>query len=422
LTAEAGAVRIAIFDYHVLPTNPVGGCHRRILQALCHEHEFTVFAVAFDNPCPERIAWVRVPAPSRPLFLLFLIFYSLAPLLLWLHSVRTKRRFDLIQVVESYVAGGTVAYSHFCHRAYLGAAWGQSGATGMRGLVRWLDHSIRALVEPRTYRRINRVVVPSRGLAKELEREYPFVRTKIHIIPNPVDTQRLKRPPTFDATTFRRGLGLAPDDIVLIFVALGHFERKGLPLLLASLQRIQRPDVKLLIVGGRADLIRHYKKTINASGLRERIIFAGQQRDTRPYLWASDAFVFPSSYEVFSLVSFEAAAAGLPLIASSVYGVEEFLRDGINGLVIERSTNGILQGIDRLLAMTADERRALGARASQDVQHYGHSTFVEAWRAYYRRLANQNERGAVSEPSGARWPWQPGRDPGIRGDHVGPQN
>ncbi len=266
-----------------------------MLQELCHEHEFTVFAVAFDNPCPERIVWVRVPAIERPLFLLFLTFYSLAPFVFWLHSIRAKRPFDVVQSVESYVGCGTVVYSHFCHRAYLRWFWNQSGATGLRGMARWLDHAFRSVVEPSTYRCRKRVVVPSNGLAKELEREYPYLRNKIGIIPNPIDTDRMMQPPNFDVAAFRRSIGLARHDTVLTFVALGHFERKGLPMLLAGLQRLGRPDVKLLVVGGRADLIKHYTKAVDALNLGGRIVFVGMQRDIRPYLWASDVFIFPSS-------------------------------------------------------------------------------------------------------------------------------
>jgi hypothetical protein len=58
-------MRIAVFDHRVLRTNPVGSCHRALLQALCHGHDFTVFAVQFDNPCPERINRVRVRVVPR---------------------------------------------------------------------------------------------------------------------------------------------------------------------------------------------------------------------------------------------------------------------------------------------------------------------------------------------------------------------
>ena len=37
--------RIAVLDYNVVPTNPIGGCLWQMLRGLCHEHEFTVFWV-----------------------------------------------------------------------------------------------------------------------------------------------------------------------------------------------------------------------------------------------------------------------------------------------------------------------------------------------------------------------------------------
>ena len=72
-------MRIALFDYKIIPTNPIGSCHRRMLMGLSREHEFVVFAVQFDNPDPDRIRFVRVPVPTRPLALLFIAFHLLAP-------------------------------------------------------------------------------------------------------------------------------------------------------------------------------------------------------------------------------------------------------------------------------------------------------------------------------------------------------
>ena len=46
-------MRIAVFDYKVTPNNPIGGCHWREIQGLCRDHDFTVFAPVFENPCPS---------------------------------------------------------------------------------------------------------------------------------------------------------------------------------------------------------------------------------------------------------------------------------------------------------------------------------------------------------------------------------
>jgi glycosyltransferase involved in cell wall biosynthesis len=382
-------MRIAIFDYKIVSTNPIGGCHLRMLRGLCAEHEFTVFAVNFDNPCPDRIRFVRVPAPSRPLALLFLAFHLLAPLYYWAHRLRHRVSFDLVQSVESNCSIGDISYAHFCHRAFLRNYWRDLGATGLRGRFRWLDHWLHALCEPIVFRQVHRIVVPSGGLARELSAEFPCTQGKVTVIPNPVDFKGLERPSDFERADFRRRLGLEPNAVVLAFAALGHFERKGLPLLLHALQHVPEPALKLVVVGGERALVASYQARVAMMGLTDRVVFVGMQRDLRPYLWSADAFALPSFYEAFPLVSLEAAAAGLPLIASPLNGVEDILRDGENGYLVSRSPERIADGIRRLLALSPEARTRMGEEARHAVARYDTPNFISCWRDFYgnRRVA-----------------------------------
>lgn len=375
--------KILIVDYKIVPTNAIGGCHLRILRELCHEHEFTVFAVEFENPLPERIRWIRIPAPTRPLALLFFVYHLLAPLYYWAHRLRRRAPYDHVQFVESNFSFGDISYSHFCHRAYLKHHWKQSAHRGLRGWLRWLDHWLHAFLEPWVYRRAKRIVVPSRGLARELIAEYPYTRDKIRIIPNCVELERMHVPSEFDRERFRKDLGVDPEDLALVFVALGHFERKGLPLLLEALRRLGNPRLKLLVVGGQPDLLAAYGSRVEQLGLKGKLVFVGMQRDVRPYLWAADAFALPSFYETFSLVSFEAAAARLPLIVAPLYGVEEVLRDGENGILVERTSEGVAEGIARFLTLSPEARRSMGEKARRDVEGYAPENFLAAWGNLY---------------------------------------
>ncbi len=54
----------------------------------------------------------------------------------------------------------------------------------------------------------------------------------------------------------------------------------------------------------------------------------GVVRDIQVVYELADAFVLPSSYETFSLVTFEAAASGLPILATPVNGVRELIATG----------------------------------------------------------------------------------------------
>jgi glycosyltransferase involved in cell wall biosynthesis len=377
-------MRIAVFDYKIIPTNPIGSCHLRMLQGLSGEHEFVVFAAQFTNPAPERIRFVRVPVPTRPLALLFVAYHLVAPFAYLLYRLRGGARPDVIQTVESnFWFKADIVYAHFCHRRFLKVHWPAVKTGGLRGVLRWMDHFLHSLVEPLVLRRARRIVVPSRGLARELSAEYPNSQSKIHVLANPVDLEKMKRAADFDRAAHRAACGFANDDTALLFVALGHFERKGLPLILDAMKSDLPARVKLNVVGGEPDLVERYRRRVEEMGLEERVHFAGMQKDVRPHFWSADAFVLPSVYEVFPLVALEAAAAGLPMVVAPLNGVEEFLVDGENGFLIERSRAGVSSGVNRLLKMDEGQRRALGGRAQQDVRQYSIDAFQARWRDVY---------------------------------------
>ena len=372
-----------MFDYRVARTNPAGGCHLRLLRGLAQEHQFTVFSVEFENPCPERIDWVRIPAPLRPLALLFVAFHVLAPVCYLLYRLRTGTRFDLVQIVESNLSFCDVSYAHFCHSAYLKHHWKEAGMRGLRGIFRKVDHILHAATERSIFRQTHKIVVPSRGLANELSVEFPFAAAKLDVIPNAVDAEHLKKPVSFDRDTFRAANGFKPHDVVFLFAALGQFERKGLPLLLEALKELRSERARLMVVGGERDLVTQYKERAAGLGLERTVVFTGMQADVRPYLWAADAFVFPSSYETFSLVAYEAAAAGLPLIAPRLNGIDELIRDGENGFVVSRTPENVTAALKRFLELPEEKRMAMGFAASAAAANYNPAQFEQSWRLFY---------------------------------------
>lgn len=387
-------MRIAIFDYKITRDNAIGGCHLRLLKALADEHEFTVFAVEFDNPRPDRIRWIRVPSPRRPMFVLFLAFHVTALVLYLWHTVVKREEFDLVQSVESNFGVGRLSYSHFCHRGYLKQHGQQLRNSGIRGWFHILDHFVHSVLEPFTYSRVSDVLVPSRGLARELEREYPNVAHKIQVLPNAVDLEKLKQPRTFEREKFRFELGFKPDDIVFLFAALGHFERKGLPILLQALSRLDVKRAKLLVVGGNSGLIEEYRSRARKLGCELQVVFAGMKSNPQPYFWAADAFAFPSFYETFSLVAYEAAAARLPLIVPRLNGIEEIVTDRKTGFVVDQTVEAVQAAMERFLSLSADERLEMGRQARHAVSAFSESRFVSAWKTYYGRQLPSEDRAA----------------------------
>jgi glycosyltransferase involved in cell wall biosynthesis len=354
-----------------------------LLRALAAEHQFTVFSVQFENPCPDRIEWVRIPAPTRPLALLFVAFHLLAPIYYAFYRLRKRQRFDVVQFVESNLSFGDVCYAHFCHTTYLKEHWKEGKSSGLRGFFRKLDHALHAAMERVTFRRAQKIVVPSRGLAKELSQAFPFTVRKIQVISNAVDVDGLGRPASFDRAGFRSEFGFGTQDAVFLFAALGQFERKGLPLLLEALKDVDSGRTKLMVVGGEPDLVASYRDKARSLGLNGAVVFTGMRSDVRPYLWSADAFVLPSSYETFSLVAYEAAAAGLPVIAPRLNGIDELLREGENGYAIDRTREQVASALKTFTVLPEDKRAAMGRRASAAAAEYNPAQFERKWRLFY---------------------------------------
>ncbi len=84
---------------------------------------------------------------------------------------------------------------------------------------------------------------------------------------------------------------------------------------------------------------------------------------------AADVFVLPSVHEPFGIVALEAMARGIPLIASNVGGLPDFVQDGQNGVLFDPAAPGsLVDAFERLLAMPPPRiaDMLVGARATAE--------------------------------------------------------
>jgi glycosyltransferase involved in cell wall biosynthesis len=102
-------------------------------------------------------------------------------------------------------------------------------------------------------------------------------------------------------------------------------------------------------------------------GLGERVVFAGSLTDVELHsLYAMcDLFAHPTLYEGSSLVTLEAMAHGLPVVASAVGGIPDKVRDGVTGWLVPPGDDDALR--DRLQWMLQHpvERAEMGRRGMQ---------------------------------------------------------
>lgn len=387
MTIPTSGRRIAIFYYVIARDNGIGRVNRLLLEQLCSKYDFTVFATKFDNPCPDRIKWVRIHCPLRPLLLSGILYRICASIAYAWQRLVKRRVFDIIQSSDAVFVWGDIADAHFCSKYYQRRFFALADLKSLRGIAGALVRQLNSFFERLAYRRAPLVVVPSNGLRRELVENYKVNLDRIHTLPHPVDMTIW--PPTADEKAqIRSELNLSTSEIILVFAALGDFERKGLGILIDSLADPRLSSVKLLVVGGTDGSLAPYVERAKECGAHRRVAFCGKHPTIRRFLWAADAFVLPSRYEVFPAVVMQAACSGLPLITTSLNGVEEYAIEGSTGFEIRELTSaGIADAVACFLALPQELRRKMGSNARNAVSDYTVDRFMGSWDQMYSLIA-----------------------------------
>jgi glycosyltransferase involved in cell wall biosynthesis len=361
----------------------IGGMERQLAELatglLGRGHPVTVIARKCQLPPHPRLRWVRVPGPSRPFSLAYPWFFVAGSLLL-----RLRGR-GLVHTTGAIVFNrADLSTVHFCHHGFVRRspdARRERVSTPLRRLNSRLGMLLSLRAERWCYRPkvTKQLVAVSQGVAHELEEEFPDVADCIAVIPNGVDLDEFRAEPE-DREHARRRLGLEATDLIALFVG-SEWERKGLRLAIQALSGAPRWQLQVVGDGDEAG----YAELARRLGVSDRVRFAPKTPRVAPFYAAADAFVLPTAYETFSLVTFEAAAAGLPLLVTRVSGVEEILRSDVNGWFIERDADAIAARLERL-AVDAGLRASMGAAARAAAESFSWSSMVEYYAAHYGRL------------------------------------
>jgi UDP-glucose:(heptosyl)LPS alpha-1,3-glucosyltransferase len=233
--------------------------------------------------------------------------------------------------------------------------------------------------------RVNRAatfVCVSDGVAEEMREHFPWLAEHVVTIHTGIDTETFA--PGVRAEEARSGrAALALDDRRLGLAFVGsEWTRKGLE---PAIRALASAPAWTLIVAGAGDES-SYRELARELGVDDRVRWLGVTSDVQLVYQLADAFVLPSSYETFSLVTFEAAASGLPVLATPVSGVRELVEDRHNGFVIGRDPEQIAERLNELAA-SAELRERLGAAARRSALEYGSDRMAERYHDLYQRLA-----------------------------------
>lgn len=125
-----------------------------------------------------------------------------------------------------------------------------------------------------------------------------------------------------------------PED-AMILLSVGEVNKnKNHRVVIEALGKLKRKDIYYVICG-RGPLRDAYVSLAEQLNIGKQVILTGYRTDVADFYKAADVFVFPSFREGLPVSVMEAMASGLPIIATSIRGSSDIVKEAINGKLLK---------------------------------------------------------------------------------------
>ena len=241
----------------------------------------------------------------------------------------------------------------------------------------WFRSAGEAVLK-RFYAGLDEVFVTSEGFGEVL-REQGMIE---HAAVWSRGVDKLRFNPMKRSLPWRRGFGIADDDVVIGFVGRLVLE-KGLDTVAAAVAELTARGVrhKLLVVGD-GPARAHFEARVSGA------IFTGfLDGDTLPRAYASaDMLLNPSITETFGNINLEAMASGIPVVAAIATGSNCLIDDGQNGRLVPHDDIGAFADALSLYLTDPAARAAAGRQGLKRAATYDWDSINGAVLARYRDI------------------------------------
>lgn len=207
-------------------------------------------------------------------------------------------------------------------------------------------------------------------------------------IPNGVDLARFAHDDLARFTT-RKSLCLGDE---FMWLTVGRItKQKDFPNLLEAVALV--PSTSRVFIVGHGELSDDMQDRARHLGLLDRVTFLGIRSDVNHLMSAADGFVLSSAWEGLPMVLLEAAATGLPAVATDVGGVAEIVQPGLGTLVRPNDPEALAKGMIEMEDLEPIERASMGLRArARALGVFDLAKVTDQWEALFER-ALTNSRG-----------------------------
>jgi glycosyltransferase involved in cell wall biosynthesis len=295
------------------------------------------------------------------------------------------RRLDICEVASNLAAAGqaakgsSIAHAHDARTVY--SALFANLLFGIPYLItrRVVAPQSKSHIRSLAYSRAARVAAVSRATVTEMRKRHPGLDAEV--VPDalagfPVDSGEVSQ--------IRAA---RPGKVLIGHIAALDHSHKGQSTIIdvARNVAVSHPDWHFMLCGDGQDRYRFQQEI----GQLTNIELVGWVDNVGDYLTAFDLFVYPSLHEALGSTLLDAMHFGLPIVASDVGGIPDFVEDGVNGMLVEpKNAAQLQQEIERLLSDGASLEQ-MGTANKLKSQLYDVTHMADAYETLYRDIQTQ---------------------------------
>jgi len=217
--------------------------------------------------------------------------------------------------------------------------------------------------------------------------------SKISFLGNGIDTERFAPPSADSRRAARAALGFGENDFVIGSVGRLVYE-KGFGELFGAAETVRaaQPQARFLVIGPEEN---DQNDAIPSERIRELatrgiVLFTGMRTEMSRYYAAMDLFVLPSHREGIPRACMEAAASGLPVIASNIRGCREVVVNEVTGILVPvRDPAKLADAIKQVMSdLTA--AHSMGEKGRRHiVENFDQRQVLGRLREFYGRITKE---------------------------------
>ncbi len=248
-----------------------------------------------------------------------------------------------------------------------------------------LNRRAYAMAERLTLRWCDRVIAVSEGIAQQLRSGYGFPADKITVVPNGVDTGRLK--PDRSREQVREAIGAEPGASVLLQV--GRLTpQKGFDILFEAVAQIAKRYPHLVVLAvGEGPLRQQLEGLAQQLNIESAVRFLGHREDVADLLNAADLVTLASRSEGMPYTLLEAMGSGRAVVATRIGGIEEVIKEeGTAQLVPTENPEALAAAITTLLDDPAHAAQMGSDAHDYIMEHHTAAGMVAQVQSIYRDL------------------------------------